>query len=71
MTDMKLANPPKALIALVAMICMTVLRAVDQMDQPSYNGLVGLIVGYAVGNGIAAQKKEPVQPIFSTKDDDQ
>lgn len=68
---MKLANPPKALIALVAMICMTVLRAIDQMDQPSYNGLVGLIVGYAVGNGIAAQKKEPVQPIFSKKDDDQ
>jgi len=27
-------------------------------------GLLGLIVGYAVGNGIAAKQGEPVEPII-------
>lgn len=65
---MTLANPPKAFIALVALICITVLRAVDKLDQASFNGLAGLLVGYAVGNGIAAKKGETVQPIIGTKE---
>lgn len=64
---MKIANPSKALIALVALVCITVLRAFDKLDQASFNGLAGLLVGYAVGNGIAAKQNEPVQPIIGPK----
>lgn len=64
---MILQNPPKALIALVALICITVLRGLDKLDQASFNGLAGLIVGYAVGNGVAARKGDPVDPIIGSK----
>lgn len=66
---MKIANPSKATIALVALICITVLRALDKMDQASFNGLAGLIVGYAVGNTMSAAKRETVQPIVGYRDD--
>lgn len=67
---MTLANPPKALIALVALICITVLRALDKLDQASFNAIGGLIVGYAVGNGIAARQGMPVNPIIGAKSND-
>ena len=66
---MKIANPPKALIALVALICITILRALDKLDQASFNGLAGLLVGYAVGNGVAAAQKQPVSPIIGSRDE--
>lgn len=64
---MKIANPSKALIALVALVCLTVLRALDRIDQASFNGLAGLIVGYAVGNGMGAAKGDKAPPIFEKK----
>ncbi len=67
---MHIANPPKALIALVALICITVLRALDKLDQASFNGLAGLLVGYAVGNGMAARSGKPVEPILKARDGD-
>ena len=65
---MKIANPSKATIALVALICITILRALDKMDQASFNGLAGLIVGYAVGNTMSASKKERVEPIIGYRE---
>ena len=67
---MTLANPPKALIALVALVCITILRAIDKLDQASFNAIGGLIVGYAVGNGIAARQGTPVNPIIGSKHGD-
>lgn len=66
---MQIANPSKALIALVALICITVLRALDKIDQASFNGLAGLVVGYAVGNGMAAKSRQPVEPIIKARED--
>ena len=66
---MTLTNPPKALIALVALICITVLRALDKLDQASFNAIGGLIVGYAVGNGVAAKQGQRVDPIIGRRDD--
>jgi hypothetical protein len=66
-----LTNPPKALIALVALVCITVLRALDKLDQASFNAIGGLIVGYAVGNGVAARQGQQVQPIIGRRNDDQ
>lgn len=61
---MNIANPPKALIALVALICVTVLLITDSISSDAGFGLLGTIVGYAVGNGIAARSGVDVQPII-------
>ena len=47
-------NPSKALIALVALVCMTVLIAVGSIDQDQGLPIITMIVGYSVGNGINA-----------------
>ena len=64
---MTLQNPSKALIALVALICVTVLIAVDSIDSNQGLPIITMIVGYAVGNGIAARKGDPVEPIIGRK----
>jgi hypothetical protein len=66
---MTLQNPSKALIALVALICVTVLIAVGSIDSDQGLPIITMIVGYAVGNGIAARKGEPVEPIIGRKAD--
>ena len=65
---MTLTNPPKALIALVGLICLTVLLAIDAIDNATGTGMIGTILGYAVGNGIAARSGKPVEPIIGTKE---
>ena len=64
---MNITNPPKALIALVALICVTVLLIADSISSDAGFGLLGTIVGYAVGNGIAAQRGVPVEPIIGKR----
>jgi hypothetical protein len=63
-----LTNPPKALIALVGLVCLTVLLAIDAIDKATGTGMIGTILGYAVGNGIAARSGKPVEPIIGTKE---
>ena len=63
-----MANPPKALIVLVALICITTLMLAGRVDTDAGLAVIGLIVGYGIGNGIAAQQGEPIKPIFDTKD---
>lgn len=65
---MTLTNPPKALIALVGLICLTVLLGIDAIDKATGTGMIGTILGYAVGNGIAARSGKPVEPIIGSKD---
>lgn len=67
---MTIANPPKALIALVALICITILRALDKLDQASFNAIGGLIVGYVTGNGVAAKTGQTVDPIIRSRSND-
>ena len=64
---MSLANPSKALIALVGLICITVLIAVDAVDPDAGLPVITAIVGYAIGNGIAAKQGQPVEPIIGKK----
>lgn len=61
-------NPSKALIALVALICITVLLAIDAIDKATGTGMIGTILGYSVGNGMAALTNKPVDPIIKKKD---
>lgn len=53
-------NPSKALIALCALGCVTALLITDAISQDAGLGLMGMIVGYAVGNGIAAKSGQYV-----------
>ena len=46
---MNLTNPPKALIAMVAMIVIAVLMVADSIANEAGTGMLGTIVGYAVG----------------------
>jgi hypothetical protein len=61
------ANPPKALIALAGMICITVLMLADRISPEAATGMLGAIVGYAIGNGIAAASHQKVTPIIGEK----
>lgn len=64
---MSIANPSKALIALCALICLTVLMITDAIDQQTGVPILTMIVGYAIGNTMSAAKNEPVEPIIGTK----
>jgi hypothetical protein len=64
---MSLANPSKALIALVGLICITVLIAVDAITAETGFPVITAVVGYAIGNGIAAKTGQPVEPIIGKK----
>lgn len=64
---MTIANPPKAFIALVGLICLTLLMALNAIEQATGTGLIGSILGYAIGNGIAAKSGQAVQPIIGSK----
>ena len=64
---MNIVNPSKAMIALVALVCVTILLATNSVEQSAGTGLIGMIAGYAVGNGIAARKGEEVTPIIGKK----
>ena len=66
---MRIANPSKAFIALVGLICITVLIAIGKVDMSQGMPVITLVIGYAVGNGIAARSGEPVQPIIGPKVD--
>ena len=64
---MNITNPPKALIVLVAMVCITVLMAIGKIDQSAGTGILGTIVGYSVGNSIRPKNGEPIPPIISKR----
>lgn len=64
---MNITNPSKALIALVGLVCLTVLLAVDAIPSEAGTGMIGSVLGYAIGNGIAAKTGQPVEPIIGKK----
>ena len=64
---MNIANPSKALIALVGLICITILMVTDSISQDAGIGLLSAVIGYSIGNGIAAKQGVSVQPIIGRK----
>jgi len=65
---MTLANPPKALIALVALILISGLMAIGAITTEAGIPIFTMIVGYAIGNGMAARAGVPVDPILKAKE---
>ena len=43
------------MIALVALVCVTLLLMTDSISNEAGTGLIGMIAGYAVGNGSLSQ----------------
>jgi hypothetical protein len=70
MADSKLAitNPPKAFVASLAMVCITALMMAERISPEAATGMLGAIVGYAIGNGIAATQHQKVQPIIGERE---
>ena len=64
---MNIANPSKAFIALVSLICLTVLIAVEAIASDAGLPVITAIVGYAISNGIAARGGQDVTPIIGRK----
>ena len=67
---MTLANPPKALILLVALICITVLLAVGRVTTEAGLPIISAIVFYGIGNGVAARSGEPAEPVIGPRQHD-
>ena len=61
-------NPSKAAIALCGLVCMTVLIAIGSIPSEQGVPIITMIVGYSVGNGMAALSNKPVEPIIRKKD---
>lgn len=65
---MNVNNLPKFVGILVAMVLLTIVFSLGNLTESGYIGLMGLIVGYLVGNGTAARNGDPVQPVFGETD---
>ena len=65
---MKLANPSKAFILLVALICVTVLMAMGRIDSSAGLPVITAFAGYGIGNGVGAKKGQNSPHIFESAD---
>ena len=65
---MTVTNPPKALILLVALICLTVLLAIEKVTNEAGLPLISAIVFYGIGNGVAAKAGKSSTPIIGSKE---
>jgi hypothetical protein len=64
---MTIANPTKALILLVGLICLTCLCNAGRVDMDNGVPILTLVIGYAVGNGVGARQGQDSQPIIGEK----
>jgi hypothetical protein len=68
---MTLANPPKAFILLVALLCVTLLLALGKVSTDAGLPIITAIVFYAIGNGISSKSGKLSEPIIAPKEERQ
>lgn len=61
---MSVNNPAKLLVATILIVCMTALMMTKTVSSEAGVPFLTAIGGYVLGNGIAARKNEPVEPIL-------
>jgi hypothetical protein len=66
---MNIANPSKALIAILALIGTVILLAIDGIDRSAGTNILVAITFYSIGNGVGAKTNTPVDPIIGRKKD--
>lgn len=64
---MTIANPPKALILLVALLSLVLLMAIGKVDTEAGMPILTAIVFYGIGNGVGAKQNQQSPKIFETK----
>tara|TARA_R110000868_G_scaffold97149_1_gene267238 strand:- start:104 stop:307 length:204 start_codon:yes stop_codon:yes gene_type:complete len=67
---MNITNPPKALILLVALLCITILLIFGKVTQEAGLPMISAIVFYGIGNGVAARNGKDSPKMFGHKSDD-
>lgn len=66
---MSVANPTKAFLLLVGMICITILMALEKVSTDAGLPLISATVFYAIGNGVQAYRNgTPAEPVLGPKD---
>jgi hypothetical protein len=65
---MKIANPTKAFLLLVSLICITGLIMAGKVMAEAGLPIITYIVGYGIGNGTGALKGEKSPQIFERAD---
>ena len=65
---MTLGNPSKALILLVALICVTVLVALGKISPEAGLPVITAFGGYGIGNGVGALQGQKSPKIFESKE---
>lgn len=64
---MTIANPPKALILLVALVAVTILMALGKITQDAGLPILTAVVFYGIGNGVGAKLGQQSPKIFEQK----
>lgn len=64
---MTLNNPPKALILLIALLCVTFLLALGRVTTEAGLPIISAIVFYGIGNGVAARAGKTSDPIIGPR----
>ena len=67
---MTIANPPKALILLVALLSLVLLMAIGKVETEAGMPILTAIVFYGIGNGVAAKSGVDSPKIFQHKTPD-
>ena len=61
---MKLANPPKAVILMLGIVCITVLMAMGRITSDAGLPVLTALSGYGIGNGVGARRQQNSPHIF-------
>jgi hypothetical protein len=64
---MQIANPSKALILLVALLCITSLVGFGKVTTEAGLPIISAIVFYGIGNGVGAKQGQQSPKIFEKK----
>jgi len=67
---MTVANPPKALILLVALLSLVLLMAIGKVETEAGMPILTASVFYGIGNGVAAKSGQQSPKIFEHKTPD-
>lgn len=66
---MTVNNAPKLYVALLVVMCCTLLLLFGKIGETAGMTTIGSVIGYILGNGVAARNGDPVEPILKTKED--
>lgn len=64
---MKIENPVKAVLAVLSLVCVTLLMALGKVNTDAGLGILGTISGYAIGNGVNARTGKDASNIIGKK----